>query len=62
MSHRSKCIIQLKEFNEIMKIDGVILTKLDGTAKGGIVLAIEDQLSIPVKYIGWREDKRFRKV
>lgn len=45
-------LFQLKEFNEIMKVDGVVLTKLDGTAKGGIVIAIEDQLKIPVKYIG----------
>lgn len=43
---------QVKEFNEIMKVDGVILTKLDGTAKGGIAVAIESQLNIPVKYIG----------
>lgn len=43
---------QVKEFNEIMKVDGVILTKLDGTAKGGIAIAIESQLNIPVKYIG----------
>lgn len=45
-------LFQVKEFNEIMKIDGVVLTKLDGTAKGGIVIAIENQLNIPIKYIG----------
>ena len=45
-------LFQVKDFNEIMKVDGVILTKLDGTAKGGIAVAIESQLNIPVKYIG----------
>lgn len=43
---------QVREFNEIMKVDGVVLTKLDGTAKGGIAISIEAQLKIPVKYIG----------
>lgn len=45
-------ISQAKLFNETCKIDGIILTKLDGTAKGGIVIAIMDTLNIPVKYIG----------
>ena len=40
---------------EICKITGIILTKLDGTAKGGIVLAIKDSVGIPVKYIGFGE-------
>ena len=39
-------------FNEAVGIDGVILTKLDGTAKGGIAVAIHSELGIPVKYIG----------
>ena len=39
-------------FSEKVGIDGVILTKLDGTAKGGIVIAVADALQIPVKYIG----------
>lgn len=43
---------QAKEFNNIIKITGIVLTKLDGTAKGGIILAIKDQLGIPVKFIG----------
>lgn len=43
---------QVRDFNEIMKVDGVVLTKLDGTAKGGIAVAIESQLGVPVKYIG----------
>lgn len=43
---------QAKEFNDIASITGVILTKMDGTAKGGIAIAIESELNIPVKYIG----------
>ena len=45
-------VLQAKEFSEVTKIDGVILTKLDGTAKGGIVISIKQQLDIPVKLIG----------
>lgn len=44
-------LAQAKEFNEAAKIDGIILTKLDGTAKGGIAVAIQAQMKIPVKYI-----------
>lgn len=43
---------QAKEFKEVMDVDGVILTKLDGTAKGGIAVAITKELGIPVLYIG----------
>jgi len=43
---------QAKEFNEVADITGVILTKMDGTAKGGIAVAIQSELGIPVKYIG----------
>lgn len=43
---------QAKEFNEVSDITGVILTKMDGTAKGGIAVAIQAELGIPVKYIG----------
>ena len=43
---------QAKEFSEVARVSGVILTKLDGTAKGGIAVAIQDELGIPVKYIG----------
>ena len=39
-------------FNEAVGIDGIILTKLDGTAKGGIIISIADELEIPVKLIG----------
>ena len=45
-------IQQAKQFMEICQIDGIILTKLDGTAKGGVVISIKNQLNIPVKYIG----------
>lgn len=44
-------LAQAREFNEAAKIDGIILTKLDGTAKGGIAVAIQAQMNIPVKYI-----------
>ena len=43
---------QAKVFSEAVEVDGVVLTKLDGTAKGGIALAIADELGIPVKLIG----------
>jgi fused signal recognition particle receptor len=45
-------IIQAKEFGNAAEITGLILTKLDGTAKGGIVLSIKKELGIPVKFIG----------
>ena len=44
--------MQAKEFKEASKITGLVLTKLDGTAKGGIVISIKKELGIPVKYIG----------
>lgn len=43
---------QAKEFNEVTNITGIVLTKMDGTAKGGIAVAIQAELGIPVKYIG----------
>ena len=43
---------QAEQFREATGITGIVLTKLDGTAKGGVVLAIKDGLGIPVKYIG----------
>lgn len=45
-------LIQAKQFKEIAGVTGIILTKLDGTAKGGIVIAVANELQIPVKYIG----------
>lgn len=43
---------QAKEFSEVADVTGIILTKMDGTAKGGIAIAIQSELGIPVKYIG----------
>ncbi|MBD8916224.1 MAG: signal recognition particle-docking protein FtsY [Lachnospiraceae bacterium] len=43
---------QAKEFSEVTELSGIVLTKLDGTAKGGIAVAIQAELGIPVKYIG----------
>ena len=48
-------MIQAKAFSEATNVSGIILTKLDGTAKGGIVLAIRNELGIPIKYIGLGE-------
>ncbi len=50
-------INQAKKFKEITNITGIVLTKLDGTAKGGIVLAIKEEVNLPVKYIGLGETK-----
>ena len=48
-------MVQAKVFGEATDVSGIILTKLDGTAKGGIVLAIRNELGIPIKYIGLGE-------
>ena len=48
-------MVQAKAFGECTNVTGVILTKLDGTAKGGIVLAIRNEMGIPIKYIGLGE-------
>lgn len=45
-------VVQANEFRNATGITGIVLTKLDGTAKGGVVLAIKDGLGIPVKYVG----------
>ena len=45
-------VIQAKQFMEVCSVDGIVLTKLDGTAKGGVVISIKNSLNIPVKYIG----------
>lgn len=45
-------LVQAKEFAEVAGISGIVLTKMDGTAKGGIAVAIQSELSVPVKYIG----------
>ena len=48
-------ILQAQSFKEIVNITGIVLTKLDGTAKGGIVLAIKEEVNIPVKFVGLGE-------
>lgn len=50
-------VIQAKEFSNTANITGLVLTKLDGTAKGGIVISVKDELGIPVKFIGVGEKK-----
>lgn len=48
-------LVQAKMFKEVTDVSGIVLTKLDGTAKGGIVLAIRNELGIPVKFVGLGE-------
>ena len=48
-------IMQAQSFKEITNITGIVLTKLDGTAKGGIVLAIKEEVNLPVKFVGLGE-------
>jgi fused signal recognition particle receptor len=48
-------IIQAKMFSETVHVSGIFLAKLDGTARGGIVIAIKDMLDIPVKFVGLGE-------
>ncbi|MBR0382166.1 MAG: signal recognition particle-docking protein FtsY [Eubacterium sp.] len=45
-------LVQAREFKEVADISGIVMTKLDGTAKGGIAIAVQAELGIPVKYIG----------
>jgi fused signal recognition particle receptor len=45
-------LLQARRFNEAVGITGIVITKLDGTAKGGIVLAIAREFGVPVRYIG----------
>jgi fused signal recognition particle receptor len=46
---------QAKEFKETLELTGIVLTKLDGTAKGGVLLGISDSLKLPVRFIGLGE-------
>ena len=48
-------VVQAKMFTEAIDVTGIFLAKLDGTARGGIVMAIKDQLDIPVKFVGLGE-------
>lgn len=54
----TSAINQAKTFNEMIGIDGIIITKLDGTAKGGSVLSIADELQLPIFYIGTGEQPK----
>ena len=45
-------LVQAKEFSEAAPLSGIVITKMDGTAKGGIAIAIQSELGIPVKFIG----------
>jgi fused signal recognition particle receptor len=49
-------IAQAKAFDEALGLTGIVLTKLDGTSRGGTLLAIEEELGIPVKFVGLGED------
>jgi len=48
-------VTQVREFMDAVPVTGIVLTKLDGTAKGGIVIAVERQLEVPVKFVGLGE-------
>ena len=48
-------VVQAKAFAEVTNLTGVVITKMDGTSKGGIILAIRDELGIPVRFIGLGE-------
>ena len=50
-------LVKRRAFKKLLILRGIVLTKLDGTAKGGIVLAIKEEVGIPVKYIGLGERK-----
>jgi fused signal recognition particle receptor len=43
---------QVKAFSEVTQVTGIVVTKLDGTAKGGVIIGIADQFKIPIRYIG----------
>jgi fused signal recognition particle receptor len=45
-------VSQTQEFNEVAPLTGIVITKLDGTAKGGIAITIADEFDMPIKYIG----------
>ena len=45
-------VSQAKEFNQVAELSGVVITKLDGTAKGGIAVTIADEFDMPIKFIG----------
>lgn len=50
--HGQNAVIQTRAFKDTVDISGIVLTKLDGTAKGGVVISIVGETSIPVKFVG----------
>ncbi len=48
-------LMQARVFGEVVDVTGIVLTKLDGTAKGGIVIAVQRELGVPVKFVGLGE-------
>ncbi|MBR3266517.1 MAG: signal recognition particle-docking protein FtsY, partial [Bacilli bacterium] len=48
-------VIQAKAFKEVAPVTGIVITKMDGTSKGGIILSIRDELGVPVRFIGLGE-------
>ncbi|MEO6957028.1 MAG: signal recognition particle-docking protein FtsY [Antricoccus sp.] len=50
-------VIQAKVFTDVVRVTGIVLTKLDGSAKGGIIISVQNELGIPVKYVGIGEGK-----
>jgi fused signal recognition particle receptor len=48
-------VVQAKAFKEVTDLTGIVITKMDGTSKGGIILAIRDELGVPVRFIGLGE-------
>ena len=56
-------VAQAEQFNKGLGVTGLVVTKLDGTAKGGVVLAIAQRLNIPIRFVGVGEDSRgFRRI
>ncbi|MGN1261589.1 MAG: signal recognition particle-docking protein FtsY, partial [Candidatus Enteromonas sp.] len=48
-------VLQAKAFKEVTDLTGIVITKMDGTSKGGIILSIRDELGIPVRFLGLGE-------
>jgi fused signal recognition particle receptor len=48
-------VLQAKAFKEVTELSGIVITKMDGTSKGGIILSIRDELGVPVRFIGLGE-------
>src|SRR5262249_27787718 len=55
-TNRQKQVQQARVFKEATDISGIVLTKLDGTAKGGVIVSIQEELGVPVRYVGVGEE------